>query len=303
MFSKLYKDGAKNIKEKNYADCKKTDFSAVAKDVDRLFKSAMFMNGMYEDENNKDIIRKCALGGFSEEQLASFVGEFKGDIWAGAQMSDALWAKQSQHAKDILSKWDAEEKQNPKVKPADRVKAVLDEKRKLFEKGGITKKEMLDFTIAGQIHMQMKFPTNAAKFFSLLQSNRERKALLACRSALGLTEEASLRVAMNQAYLRIEKQTSSKEEIFHSMKVELNNTPTFKEEKKRLEEEHKIVSDREVERKKALIEELKEKDKEPMSIEELDERKAIVHAGPRVQPININELKINKNLGLNGRKG
>ena len=51
------------------------------------------------------------------------------------------------------------------------------------------------------------------------------------------------------------------------------------------EKEHKIVQDKELARKESELNALKAKDKEPLHIPELDERKLILSQGPRVKPI------------------
>jgi DNA mismatch repair protein MutL len=59
----------------------------------------------------------------------------------------------------------------------------------------------------------------------------------------------------------------------------------FKAEKLDFEKEHKIVQDKELERKERELESLKAKDKEPITVHELDERKLILNQQPRVKPI------------------
>ena len=296
-FSKVYKDACKNVKEQNYADGKETNFAKIANDVDRLFKSAMYLSNVYDNEKNAEIIQKCSFGAYSAEQLASFVSNFENDSWARNQSDEQLWAKQSSKAKNILSQWAKEEVSSPKVKPADRIKNALDEKRAKFVKGDITKKEMLDYMAAAQAHIMDKYPTAGKKFFNLIQYNREKNALNECRKAMGLSENASLRIAINQEYERVAKRMS-KEEVFKSIRVRMNNAPNFKLEKRELEQEHQIVQDRVVAEKTAKLDGLKAKDKEPISIPELDERKAIINAMPRVPKINmVAEAKKDLKLG------
>ncbi|MBQ5930080.1 MAG: hypothetical protein IIX02_04735, partial [Clostridia bacterium] len=200
-------------------------------------------------------------------------------------------------AKTILSGWANEEKTNPKVKPADRIKTVLDEKRALFAKGKITQKEMLDYMLAADSHLQKNFPTRMTRFFDRTQYNREKNALKECRAALGLSENDSLRVAMNNEYTKLSGQMS-KEEVFKSIGAKMNSSPTFQAEKDALAKEHQIVQDRVVAEKTAKLEELKAKDREPISIPALDERNAILKQEPRVKPVQPTS-QVHRNLNLN----
>ena len=288
MFSRVYKDACKNLKEQNYSQGKETDFSKVAWDVDRLFKSAMYISNIYENEKNKELVQKCSFGGFSAEQLASFVTKFDGDLWASDQSSEKVWAKQVSNAKNILSQWAKEEKENPKIKISEKIATTLNDKCKKFAKGDITPKEMLDYTIAATSHLQNTYPSGNKKFFNIRQYNREKKALNECRKALGLTEMSSLRVAMNKEYAKISERMS-KEEVFRSMGVRMNCLALFKEEKRALETEHQIVKDRVVAEKIEKLEQLKEKGKEPIAISELDEKNVILNQKPRVEPISVKQ--------------
>ena len=295
-FSKVYKDACKNVKEQNYVDGKETNFAKIANDVDRLFKSAMYRSNVYDNEKNAEIIQKCSFGAYSAEQLASFVAHFENDSWARNQSDEKLWAKQSMKAKEILTQWGKDEAAHPEVKPAIRVRDTLNEKRAKFAKGDITKKEMLDYMAAAQAHIMDKYPTPAKKFFNLIQYNRERNALNECRKAMGLSENASLRLAINQEYERVAKRMS-KEEVFKAIRVRMNNAPSFKLEKRELEQEHQIVQDKVVAEKTAKLDALKAKDKEPITIPELDERKAIINSMPRVPKINV-VAEVKKDLKL-----
>jgi hypothetical protein len=296
MYSRIYKDACKSIKEKNYPEGKVTDFSHVAKDVDELFKTAMYISNVYDNEKNVEIIQRCSFGGLSAEQLASFATNIEEDSWAMEQSSEKAWSKQATNAKKVLAQWEQDAKNNKKVKPCDMVKETLDKQLKEFSSGKITRKEMLDYMLAADSHLQNNFPTRASRFFSFSQYNREKKALQECRAALGLTEYDSLRVAMNNEYEKIANQMS-KEEIFKSIEREMDHSLGFKEEKNALEKEHQIVQDREVAKKVESLENLKAKDKEPFSIHELDERKAILTQGPMVPPI-IPPAQVQQNLSI-----
>ena len=297
MFSLLYRDACKNLKEKNYPTGKVTDFSTVASDVDKLFKSAMYISNIYDNDKNIELMQKCSFGGFSAEQLATFATNLDGDSWSLNQSSETVWAKQATQAKSILSGWVNEEKINPKVKPADRIKTVLDEKRTLFTKGKITQKEMLDYMLAADSHLQNNFPTRMKRFWGRSQYNREKNALKECRNALGLTENDSLRVAMNNEYSKQAGQMS-KEEVFKSIGAKMNATLTFQAEKDALAKEHQTVQDRVVAEKVAKLEDLKAKDREPISIPALDERKVILNQEPRVKPVQP-VVEVQRNLNLN----
>ena len=58
------------------------------------------------------------------------------------------------------------------------------------------------------------------------------------------------------------------------------------------------MQDRLVAEKVAKIEELKTKDREPISIPELDERKAILQQEPRVKPVQP-AVEVQRNLNIN----
>jgi hypothetical protein len=295
-FAKIYKEASKNLKEQNYAQGKETDFSKIANDVDRLFKSAMYVTGVYENEKNAEIIQKCSFGSFSAEKLESFVSRFDDDSWAFNQTEEKLWSKQVSNAKKILTQWDKEEVDNPKVKPSDRIKKVLDEKCAKFKKGDITKKEMLDYMVAAQGHILGKYPSNWSRFVSFRQFNRVKNSLNECRKAMGLTEKSSLRIAMINEYTRLANRMS-KEEVFKSIRMRMNNAPSFKLEKQELEKEHQVVKDRVIVEKKAKLEELKANGREPISIPKLDPRNEIVNGQPRVKPI-MPPTEVKKDLNL-----
>lgn len=284
MYIRFYRDACKNLKEQNYNAGLVSDFSMVAKEVDKLFKVAMYNANVYDNDKNKEVVQKCNFGGFTPEQLAAAVMNFDGDSWAADQTSEAAWTKQKTGAKQIVSRWSTEEKKNPKLKPGDRVKSELDTRRAAFEKGEITRKQMLDYAIAATAHIENNYSTRFQRFFSFRQYGREKKALLACRTALGLKEGDSLRVAMSNEYTRLSKYMS-KEEVFRGVGTRVSLLPNFQEEKRMLEQEHKEVQDKVQKEKQTALEQLKSTDKEPMSISTLNERDVILYQKPRVEPI------------------
>lgn len=284
MYSRVYKDACKNIKEKNYPEGKVTDFSHVAKDVDQLFKSAMYLSNVYDNDKNKEIVQKCSFGGLSAEQLASFATYIDGDNWTKDQYREDVWQKQSQKARKILAGWEQNAKNNKKVKPSVRIKETIEKSLKSFNKSEITKKQLLDYMLAGEAYLQKTYPLNINKLFNAIQYNRVNNVLKRCRSALGLTGNSSLRVEMNIQYTKLAS-SMSKEEIFKSVETRMGYSLSFNAEKIGFEKEHQIVQDRELARKMGELESLKALDKEPMSIPELDERNAILHHKPRVEPI------------------
>ena len=300
MYIRFYRDACQNLKEKNYAAGKVSDFSMVAKDVDKLFKTAMYVSNIYENDKNKEVIQKCSFGGFTPEQLAHATSRFQGDSWAVDQTSEAAWAKQKTGAKQIMSRWSAEERKNPKVKPSQRVQSELDKRRAAFEKGELTKKEMLDYTIAATAHMEKNYPSRWSRFFSFRQYGRVKNAVLACRVSLGLQEGDSLRIAMSTEYTRLSRYMS-KEEVFKAVGTRASLTPNFQEEKRMLESEHKVVQDKIKEDKIKELEQLKAKDKEPITVPECDEKKVILTQKPRVEPIQA-PAKTQPNLNINVNK-
>jgi glutamate synthase domain-containing protein 3 len=273
------------------------NFSHVAKDIDQLFKSAMYISNVYDNDKNLEIVQKCSFGGLSAEKLSSFAVHIDGDDWAKEQHSDAVWRKQSDKARKLLSQWSQEAKNNKKVKPGSRVKGTLEQALKSFNKGEITRKQLLDNMLAGEAHLQTAYPSNFSKFIKATQYRPAKNMISKCRSALGLTENDSLRIAMNEEYIKMAN-SMSKEQIFKSVEERMSYGLDFKVEKLAFEKENKIVCDREVERKSNELEALKAKDKEPISIHELDERKAILNQQPRVEPI-VPTLQAQRNLSVN----
>ena len=298
MFSRVYKDACKNVKEKTYSKGKITNFSHIAKDVDNLFKSAMYLSNVYDNEKNNEIVQKCSFGGLSAERLSSLATYIDGDNWTKNQMLDeTVWGKQISGAKDILSRWGQYAKYDKRIKPGNLIKLTLEKRLNSFKKGEITKKQLLDYMIAGKVFMQEKYPSNFRKLLNPLQSSRANGALKKCLTALGLTENSSLRVALKEEYDKMAR-AMSKEQIFNSVETRMSYALDFNAEKMALEKEHQIVKDREITRKKDELEQLKSLDKEPISIPTLDERKIIVHQKPRVEPV-ATQTQAKPNLSIN----
>lgn len=296
LFSRVYTDACKNVKEKNYPKGLVSDFSLIAKDVDNLFKSAMYLSNMYDDEKNMEIVQKCSFGGLSAEKLASFASNIEGDSWKQPQTSDKVWAKQSLNARKILGQWE-KAKTTSKVHPCDTINDTLNKHLNAFNKSEIIKKEMLDNVLAADSFLQTHYSSRSARFFDFIKYGRVKKTLIECRKALGLTEHDSLRVAMNNEYTRLANYMS-KEQIFKSVENSMDRTLGFKDEKTALAQEHQIVQDRELARKMSELENLKAKDREPISIPSLDERRIILNQEPRVKPI-VPVMQVEKNLSAN----
>ena len=284
LYTRIYKDACKNIKEKNYAEGKIVDFSHVAKDVDDLLKSAMYLSNVYDNDKNMEIVQKCSYGGLSAERLASFAAYIDGDDWTKSQYQDSLWSKQSDKARKILTQWTQDEIKDKKVKPAVRIKETLENRLKGFNKGEITQKQLLDYMIAGAAYLETKYPSRLSRVLNFIQYNRVENAVNKCRAALGITERTSLRVAMNLKYTELAS-SMTKEKIFKSIETRMDYSLGFKAEKMSFEQEHQRVKDREVARKQDEIEKLKALDKEPISIPQLNEKEVILNQKPRVKPI------------------
>jgi hypothetical protein len=284
MYSRIYKDACKSIKEKNYPEGKVIDFSHVAKDVDQLFKSAMYLSNVYDNDKNLEIVQKCSYGGLSAERLASYAAYIDDDNWTKEQHNASVWPKQAEKASKILAGWQKDAQRNKKLQAGDQIKETLEARLKSFNKGEITRKQLLDYALAGEVHMQMAYPSKFRQLLNLIRYNRARNTMLKCRSALGLTEKSSLRIAMNEEYFKM-SQSMNKEQIFKSIEKRMDYSFGFKGEKLDFEKEYQIVRDRELARKEHELESLKAKDKEPISIPELDPRKEILGQQPRVKPI------------------
>ena len=296
-FSLVYKDACKNIKERNYVEGRMSDFSSVAKDLDQIFKSAMYISNVYEDDKNREIIQKCSFGALSAEQLASSVMHIDGDSWAKEQHREEVWPKQSQKALKMLSDWEKELKENKKIRSGDFIKNKLEKSLNDYDKGIITRKQLLDTMLAGEVQTRMTYPTNASKLFNFRQHNRARSAMLKCRTALGLSETMPLRSAMNEEYIRLAN-SMSKEQVFKAVERRMEYSYDFKTETLAFEKDHKAVQDREVAKRLSELEALKAKDKEPISIPQLDERKLILTSQPRVKPI-VPSADKQRNLSIN----
>lgn len=284
MFSRIFKDACKNIKEQNYSKGLVSDFSAVARDLDKLCKSAMYVSNIYDDEKNMEIIQKCTFGAIPAERLASTIEYIDGDSWAKEQHRDELWSKQTMGASKVLSTWKDEAKKNPKVKPAVRIKETLEQRLTAFNKGECTKKVMLDYMLAAESHLQTNYPSSFKRMMNFIQYNRVNDAVLKCRKALGLTEMMPLRSAMNSEYARLATYMS-KEKVFKGIETRRGLVSSFKDEKLALEKEHQIVQDREVAKKVSALENLKASGREPISIPKLDERRIILFQEPRTKPV------------------
>jgi hypothetical protein len=90
----------------------------------------------------------------------------------------------------------------------------------------------------------------------------------------------------------------SKEQVFKAVERRMEYSYDFKTEKLAFEKDHKAVQDREVAKRLSELEALKAKDKEPISIPQLDERKLILTSQPRVKPI-IPSAEKQRNLSIN----
>ena len=294
MFARCYKDVCAKRKAENYEKGKATDFAEIAKDIDGLFKAALYVSGVYNDEKNTEVVQKCSFGSFSAERLSSFAVEMENDAWAINQASEDAWSKQKVQAKQILSAWNKEEKTDKSVKAADRIKNALEDRQAAFKNGAISKKELLDYIIAADAHMQKNFPSWTQKFFSFRQYGREKSALDACRATLGLKEGDSLRVAMNNEYANMAK-SMSKEEIFKKIESKVNGVQNFQKEKESLAREHDAVQNKVKAEKQATLDTLRKSDRQPIVLSELDERKNILSQVPRTPPVQ-NAPNLQQNL-------
>ena len=284
MFGRCYRDICTKMKAENYAVGKKTDFSSIAKDVDELFKTAMYVSEVYSNDRNMEVVQKCSFGGFSAEQLSSLAVDIEKDAWAINQSSEEAWSKQKEQAKNILAQWNKEERLNANVLPADRVKNTLADRQAAFQKGDISRKELLDYMIAADAHLQKNFGTRSQRIFGRKQYKLEKGALDSCRAALGLNKKDSLRVAMNSEYAKMAK-SMSKEEIFKSIEKKANSVPSFEEEKNAFAREHTNMQDKIKAEKQVALDKLKKEDREPIVVDSENERKRIVSQKPRVQPV------------------
>lgn len=284
LYSRIYKDACKNIKEKNYPQGRITDFSHVAKDVEQLFKSAMYLSNVYDNDKNLEIVQKASYGGLSAERLAALTTYLDDDSWAKDQYRDDVWQKQSEAAKKIYADWEQAARKDKKTPPAIRIKQTLEKSLKSFNKGEITKKQLLDYMLAGEAHIQTNYPTNFKKLSSFIQYNRVNNALQKCRTALGFSDKYNIRIEMNLEYERLAGMMK-KEQVFKAIEKRMDYSIGFKAEKLDFEQEHKVVRDKEIEQKTNELKRLKEMDKEPISIPELDERRRILNQQPRVKPV------------------
>jgi hypothetical protein len=92
----------------------------------------------------------------------------------------------------------------------------------------------------------------------------------------------------------------STEEVFKGIGVRMTCLPTFKEEKRGLEEEHQAVRDQIVSEKLTQLEELRAKDREPISIPQLNEKDVILNQEPRSQPVQA-PVQPQQTLSLNNK--
>ena len=142
---------------------------------------------------------------------------------------------------------------------------------------------MLDYIVATDAHFQQRFASRSQRFFSFIQYYREKNALKASLAAVGVKDNAALRVEMNGEYVKM-AESMSKEQVFKSIEKTVNDTPDFKKEKEALAREHQVVQDKKLAEKMQELEQIKTSGREPISIPELDARKEIL-GGDRVKPI------------------
>lgn len=296
MYGRIFADACRSVKEENYAKGTPVNYGEVAKDVDEMFKSAMFESRMYDNAKNEEMVEKCNFGGFSTEQLANIAVGVKDEKWSLNQKSEQAWQQQSDMAKKILSDWHQAEKQKGAQSSTFNVQKDLLTKSQAFKNGEIGKKELLDYTLAAESHLQRNFNGRWKKLFNFIQYRNEMAAIRGCRSMLGLNEKASLRAELSNIYAASASQMQ-KENVFQAMDEVVGNSLSFDTAKEKFETEHKQVKDAVKEQKQAAFNDLMESGREPLVIEELDERKAILHQGPRVKPIGGQvQLMQNRNL-------
>ena len=292
MFAKVFEDACKNAREKDYLKGKITDYASIAKDVDSLFKTAMYVAGVYENPKNKEFVQKCSFGGFSTEQLAESVANIKGDLWSENQSSEQAWTHQKAEAKRIVAEWVDAEKTNPKAKSGELIQETLEKRRQEYKKGLISKKEMFDYMIAAEAHLQKR-----SAVFSITSTGKRAMAELnLCRLVTGLKSNDSLRVAMNTEYAKMAN-SLYKEKIFRTIQDSVGTLHNFETEKDMLNKKHQEVKEGIRAEKQKMLDKLRAEDREPISIPALDERKTILHQKPRVQQIKP-PAQMQKNLNL-----
>ena len=174
------------------------------------------------------------------------------------------------------------------------MKNALADRQAAFQKGNISRKELLDYMIAADAHLQKNFSTRSQRIFGRKQYKIEKGALDSCRAALGLNKKDSLRVAMNSEYAKMAK-SMSKEEIFKSIEKKANNVPFFQEEKENFAREHTNVQNKIKAEKQVALDKLKKEDREPIVVSSEDERARILSQKPRVKPVQ-NTLNLQQQL-------
>ena len=292
MFAKVFEDACKNAREKDYLKGKITDYASIAKDVDTLFKTAMYVSGVYENSKNTEFVQKCSFGGFSTEQLSESVAKIKGDLWSENQSSEQAWTHQKSEAKRIVAEWVEAEKTNPKAKSGELIQETLEKRRKEYKKGLISKKEMFDYMIAAEAHLQKR-----SAIFSITPTGKyAMDELNLCRLVTGLKRNDSLRVAMNTEYAKMAN-SLYKEKIFRTIQDSVGAPPNFEAEKESLNKKHQEVKEEIRAEKQKMLDKLRTEGREPISIPALDERKTILYQKPRVQQIK-SPAQTQKNLNL-----
>lgn len=298
MYARLYADACQKAKEISYEKCEPVDFAKIAEDTDYLFKTAMFEAGVFKDARNKEIIEKSHFGGFTAEQLSNIAAGVKGGGWELNQSSEAAWKKQSATTKKILTEWRKNEQKDTKIRHSvDRVEKSLTAYRKEHDNGTVSRKRLLEYTIAAEAHMQAKFNTRWKRFISFRQYGREKAAINSCRASLGLNELVTLRPRLVNIYNEA-SQKMSKEAIFQSMNKAVEDVADFEHSKLQLNNEHKRVKEAERQRKTEELEQMRSQGREPIQIPELDERKRIVNEGPKSKPV-IMQQQLQQSKALN----
>lgn len=295
-YGQMFAEACSKAKIRNYASGRPTDFAQIAKNVDDLFKTVLYDAGIYKNDNRKEVADKFSFGGFTAEELTQIATKVNGGDWELDQKSEKAWNLQNEGSKRILNNWLKKEAGDFFVRSSvNRVQKSLSVYKKEFENGIIDKKRLLEYTIAGEAHLNKKFNTGGKKVFSFIQYRKEKNAINECRKVLGLTEKQPLRAELTKVYEQANLKMS-KDNVLQSMQKVMSESLDFKKTKERLDKEHEFVRDRAQKQRQEDLDKLIASGREPLNIEALNEKNAIVNAQPRGEKVKQQSVVKNKEL-------
>lgn len=294
LYSKIYKDACANNKQKLYNECDTPNFADIATKTDKLFKLAMYSSNVFEDRTNSEIVQKCAFGGLSSEKLSQIAVQSDSGLWNMKQNTHTAWTNQIKNAKNIYKAWEKEKPNNSNM--SEKIKTVLQENIDGFKAGNLPKKVLLDHTIAADALFKKQYKSFTSKLFNLKSYRTEKKAIEECRKAMGIGPKESFKTHMNKEYTDQIKNMKVNEVNRNIIKT-VDNIDSFEITKQKLDSQRKMTIENERNKQMRELDEILKSGREPLNIDELNEKKKIVNEKPRSKPVvQEKQIQVNKNL-------